>query len=410
MYRERTVANVLRPIFTVLMVFLLLYANYNCVVRYTVLNKSFWTDYVITEDFKEEFKDELHQQLSTEEQKDNFSDDLIDDLADYMIDELMNAIFDPDYKPDYDEYEEMFEESIEPELVKKGLNRAQIKECKDDLYDEDIVKVNETVEESFGNGFSASVSGMQANAFIQLTVVLIVIIVFEVVLILIHKNKFKPVRNLGIALTISQALATCGAALVLGFLSLAKYAIETGEELYGLLIIIFDNLTRAALIVTAIMGISLVISIVILVVFGILSGKKTKALNKKAAEERAANPSPYAYANNYNQYAQPYSDPNAAYNTYANQQYAQQTGPQVAPYTQQNPYQQQGVPIQQNPYTQQNYGQQAYQQPVQQNPYAQQNTQVPQGQNYGYNATNYGTSSSNNSDGSRRSDWDDELE
>ncbi|MBO7426049.1 MAG: hypothetical protein J6U23_10235 [Clostridiales bacterium] len=420
MLREKTVANVLRPIFTVLMVFLFIYGTYAASIYFTVLTPKFWSEKIFDKQLRKEFTEMV---MEDDNVKDNpykeELDGMSDTLVNFILDEIFDGLFEQDYEVDYDKYEEMFEEEIQPVLEEHGASKAEIKESKNDIYDSLNKSLNEELFPQFEETIGRSLYGSRINMMVQFISCFGIILVFTVVLILIHKNKFKPLRNLGIAMTIGQGLATALCFLIYGIFTLGMREVEIDSGVDELAKHLVNNILDVFFMLILIIGATFVLGIVLIIVFGILTGKKNKAYAKEnpPAFQAAVPASQY-----YNDYAQTLAN-QPLQNNYQpmQQQYTPQYGQQpmqqqYAPQYGQQPMQQQYAP---------QYGQQPqmqqpqYSQPVQQTytppvePVVGEQTPVYDPTlNDDLNATTYGEESSINetTSGSKIVDWDDELE
>lgn len=433
MLREKTVANVLRPIFTVLMVFLFIYGTYAACIYSTLLTPKFWSEKIFDKKLRKEFTEMV---MEDEKFKDNpYKEDIdgmSDTLVNFVLDEIFDGLFEQDYEVDYDKFEEMFEEEIQPVLEEHGASKAEIKESKNDIYDSLNKSLNEELFPQLEERLGGSLYASRMNIMIQFVSCFGLILVFTVVLVLIHKNKFKPLRNLGIAMTIGQGIATVICFLIYGVFSLGMRQIDTDGAVEEVAMHLFNNILDVFFTLVLIVGATFVLGIVLIIVFGILTGKKNKAYAKAnpPVPQTAVPSSQY-----YNDYAQTMVN-QPVQNNYQpmQQQYAPQYG--------QQPMQQQYVPQYGQQPMQQQYAPQYGQQPMQQQ-YAPQYGQQPQMQQPQYsqpvqqsytppvepvvseqtpvydptlsddlNATTYGEESSINetTSGSKIMDWDDELE
>ena len=361
MLKERTVANVLRPIFAVLMVFLFIYTTTCFVIRGTFLSKSFWRDVVFGENVRKELYVLIENEIKENGDDYEGMEEGINELAMFMLDESLNTVFEKDYKVDYDRFEEIYEDYFQSYLQDEGASRNEIKELKGDLYDK-VVEAVDDIRESIGDGVNGAILTAQLEIVYYGTFGLIFIVAFEVVLFVIHRNKFKPIRTLGISMTISEGLCFLGY-LIIGLIFVAAFQAaskaENEEGYEDLVTALVGNLSKGIFIICLITGILLIIGIVLIVVGCILTGKK----NKKYAEEHPelAKPVQQPMKQVAMQY-QPVYQPQLQQQGY--QPMYQQQPQQYQPQYQQpmQPQYQQGY---QQPMMQQQY-QQGYQQPMQQ--------------------------------------------
>ena len=399
MLREKTVANVLRPIFAVLMVFLFIYGTLTASVYFTLLNPKFWSERIFDKKVREEFRELV---MTDEKIKDNpYVDDLedmSDTLVNFVLDEMIQGVFEQDYEVNYDDFEEMFEDEIQPVLEKHGASKAEIKEAKNDLYDSFNKTLNEQIFPQMEETFGKSLYSSRISVMYQFFSAVGLILIFTVVLVLIHKNKFKPFRALGISMMIGQGLGTLGYFIIYGILVLGLRQFDPDGKTDEVFIDFFGNIMDVFLMLIFIVGATFVLGIVMTVVFGILTGAKNKSYAAKNPQGNMSQAAPVRTSQFYDEYARNIVN-EPLQNNY--QQYAQPVQPYVPQY-QQPQYQQ---PQYAQP------AQQTYTQPVE--PVV--SSQVPvqnQTMTDDLNATTYGveSSSSETTTGSKIMDWDDELE
>ncbi len=366
MLKERTVANVLRPIFAVLMVFIFMYSTTCFILRGTIVSKVFWRDVVLGDNVMDELHDAIQVELKKNGTDYKGLEDAADELAVYMLDECLNSIFEEDYQVDYDGFEEIYEEYFIPYLEKEGADRNQIKELKGDLYDQVGDEVA-ALRDEFGNDINHLVIRTQRELVYYGSVGLAVVVIFEVVLFLIHRNKFKPIRALGISMTISEGLCFLGY-LILGLLFVAIMQANIEGDAENLLKAIVGNFSKGVFIICACTFALLLVGITLIIVGSVLTGKK----NRKYADEHPELTKNMFIVNNA---SQPYSQTVTQYNPNGYQTMQQQYQQGYQPMQPQ--YQQGYQPLQQQ--YQQGYQpmQQQYQ-PVQ--PQYQQQQQVSLGQ------------------------------
>lgn len=321
MFKERMAIKVMLPIFTVLTVFALMSANFYGFMKYMLLNADYWIDQLVSDYVIDAVYDDLIGELEYEISLPNDSDmdtdefmrELFDkDFVKFFAKEIYEAGFtgDTDFDEDYlydwiDDKEDLFEEA--------GLSKSEIKELKKELpgvIEDTLEESEEELKEEIEDVFSEirETVGLQLDVYFYGS--LIAIVVMLVVLLIVAKNKYLPIRNFGISLVCGEASCLAIVGLFDFIFQMALKEVEDFEDVvYHLLRSVFNS-------AYLVLGIGLVIGIVLLVVFAILSKKYVNAKNAEYAEEHVGEGMGYGNAANYGAYTY---DPNVTYgNPYGN--------------------------------------------------------------------------------------------
>lgn len=294
----------------------------NCIVlQNTVLNKDFWRKTVKSEEIQEVVKDELNSyvkdylisqtvtvpgaediDVSLEDAYNlETGDEFTDQLIDYTLDELLDMVLEGDTSLDEDRFNEIFDEYGEDffdELEQSGVSKEEFLQNKDELFDQ-LNSTMEEVEEATKETDTfemIDIKSYQKQNTVTMIITGILNLIMIVVLIIIHKNKFKPVRATGIAITVTEVISLIGWLMIWGFFQATRTAVdpEIGGELVEMLL---KAAIKSIQQVMGIVGIACGIGIVLIIAGCVGAGIVTSALKKKAANNPVvAAPVQYQYA------------------------------------------------------------------------------------------------------------------
>ena len=225
--KESTTANVLRIIFSVLMVFTLGICTTAAMLRLTVLNPDKWEKLFYEEDFKEGFKEDLGYNEENFYMETGFrikDDDFYDGIYNFVIPEMFEVIKTGEHDIDDDRFDEFWEDTLEEVLEDElDLSSSEMKDAKRTLYNDLQESLDEAAEDLEDEEAFQLIFQFQKSCVATAVVCFILTAAMFVPLLLIHKNKFVPLRALGLVTLISQALNAVG---FTGFWALIGMAIE----------------------------------------------------------------------------------------------------------------------------------------------------------------------------------------
>ena len=305
--KESGVATGLRITFAILMVFTVGIFT-NCIVLHnTVLNKTFWKKTIKSDEIQEVMKEQLtdmvreyvisytptvpggdgeNVNMSLEELYNlETGDEFTDEMIDYTLDEIMDMFLEGDTTLDEERFDELFdqyEERYADQLEESGVSMEEIRQSKEQLFNQlnqsmkEMEKANEETE--ILEIINMDEYKKQNNITMIVTGVLNVIMI--VVLIILHKNKFKPVRATGIAVTVTEVMSLIGWAIVFGVFKATGSAVTEGGELFEMLIKAALNSIKQ---VMGIFGIAAGIGVALIILGCVGAGIVTSSLKKKAA-------------------------------------------------------------------------------------------------------------------------------
>ena len=295
----------------------------NCVVMHnTIYNQRFWKKTLMSEDIKEALRDELTRelkeyvvansnpipgtdtQISLQDVYDlETGDEFADELIDYTMDEILEMMLTGDVEIDEDRFDDIFDEYGEDffdELEESGVqvDREGFLEAKDQLFDELNDSMEEIQEEKEDQEVFEylNVDRYKRQNLVTMIITGVFNLIMLVVLIVIHKNKFRPIRAVGIAGTVTEITSLIGWVMIWGIFKAAGSAMESDEEIFMLLL---KAALNSILKVVAIFGIASAIAVVLIIIGCVGAGIVNSAYRKKnpgAGQMAYAAPVPMASA------------------------------------------------------------------------------------------------------------------
>ena len=237
--QESDTANTLRVVFAVIS-FFTIGIFVNCAaLGMTFLNSQFWRGAFVNVDMRELIREELDISAKDFINVDSIDisiagDEMSGEFIDLVLDEVMDIFLDGDTKIDRDRFDEFFDKNEgvifkgtnpPPEVIEKAKNELidmfedKLKEYKKEFRSSDTYEVIHVFDE----WKSGNITAMIITGVITLLMV--------VSLVLIHKNKFRPMRSMGIALTVIQACNTVLWLLIYLLFNLLMNAAKKEQEL-----------------------------------------------------------------------------------------------------------------------------------------------------------------------------------
>ena len=213
--KESTTANVLRILFTVGMVITLGICTIFGAMGVSLFNLNVWENFFYEKKVKESCLEELDFEMDIEELNYEYNidfdaEDYADACYEFIIPEFFEVLKEGDTELDDDKYDEFFDENIGEVLDDLDVPKSQIKEYKKDFRNSIEDRMEGIYDDMTEDDTIQTIFGFQDTCYVTAAVCLIISAVMFGVLIPLHKNKFTPVRNLGLAMIISQGLNALG--------------------------------------------------------------------------------------------------------------------------------------------------------------------------------------------------------
>lgn len=287
MFRERLVAKIFLPIFTVFMVFSIFIFGIFSYLRLVVVDVDFLKDSVINnsqiDDVYDEIVDDILENsfyedygLEYSEAERVFKEFFDKEFVSFVLDETMDALINGDTEID-EEYIDDWIDDNEDILEELGLDRHEIVELKEHVTEVLEVVVEDSAEEQVDLfGELEESLGMSVVNFTN-TVMLysgVVTLVMLGLLFLMCRNKFAPIRNFGISLTVADSLLIVMVIVVWMVFQEIAYGDSIGEFAFA----IFENYFNVAIIP---LGSCLVLGILLIVLGAILGSRYVKYKNSE---------------------------------------------------------------------------------------------------------------------------------
>lgn len=301
--KESGTATGLRITFAIIMVITVGIFT-NCIIlQSTVYSDKFWEKTVKAENIEEAIKDELTEQVrqyvvSTSPQvpgtdghyslEDVYNletgDEFTDELVDYVLDEMLDAFLKGDTELDEERFDEIFNEHGE-EFLKRmkenGVSQEEFLEAKSQLFSE-LNKTMEQVDTSMDEAHFSDVINVNKNKVKNITTMIItgvLNVIMIVVLIILHKNKFRPVRAVGIAVTVTEVVSLIGWTILWSIFKVTDSAVgnQGGEIVTMILKAALKSIGK----VIGILGIASAIGIILIIGGCIGVGALNSSFRKK---------------------------------------------------------------------------------------------------------------------------------
>ena len=210
---ERGAANALRIFFGILMFFTVA-VFLNCIVIHsTLLNNTFWKETLLGEDLRQTVKEEISDKITGvagDSEAVRKGIEAADDIVDYALDEFAGIIVDGNTKIDPEGLDKFIDKYGDDISKVTGVSKKDMKDAKDDAYDQ-INDVLGEVSKSTGDGKRLvpeliDVEGYKKANNTAMILSAVATLLMMTVLLIIHRNRFRPVRTFGIV-TASAAVA-----------------------------------------------------------------------------------------------------------------------------------------------------------------------------------------------------------
>ncbi|MCR5593743.1 MAG: hypothetical protein K6F79_08380 [Saccharofermentans sp.] len=282
---ESTTATVLRVIFAIIASFAILILTNCLLLKASFLNNHFWKDLIKDEKtidlIREEIDSEFEDTFRFEGFDPGTSEQMRDDFIDLIIDDVVDGMIEGDTKIDEDRYYEFLDEYEDVIFGDMNLSSSQIKELKEEYIDEFQTSLDELVDDAEKGGqlevFSDFEEASRINDII-IVVCSLVLIAIIVVLMLIHINKYRPVRALGIAMTVAESLNL----LMWGFFFITvSYVKEKAKGEDHVTQVLVDIIGTKVNMLTFMVFLSLIAGIVVIIIGSIGASRTNETLSEE---------------------------------------------------------------------------------------------------------------------------------
>ena len=281
--RESGIASGLRIAFAIVATFLVMGFTTSFALWATVLNNHFWHDLMLSDDAMEILTDSLDVSLEEFILDSNPNahldlddeDEITEALVTVVMQDYIELVLDGDRDVDEDRFDEFFDEYGD-ELMEAfdgqyASERQLREECKDSFQEKLDEYYDQLQDEDYYEMFK-NYNDWVRNNIINMAVTGILIVIGMVVLLIIHKNKFRPVRAFGISVTVAETLNL----LFWGFIALMmNMVIEEESDGTAIVELISDFLTKSMSKIIICILFALILGIVMIVVGAIGAKNKT---------------------------------------------------------------------------------------------------------------------------------------
>ena len=234
---ESGAATALRITFAIIAFFTIgLFIN-TVALGITIFSGDFWHDAITNDEVKEALKDEANINVRDLLKVDSIDltiagEEMTDEFIDIVLDEMLDLYLNNDAKVDKDRVYQLFDDY--EGVIFRGYNPPEsvIERAKEETYEMFQDKIKEAKRDLKNSDTYEALciyDDLKAGNTTCMIICGIATLVMVIVLILIHKNKFRPMRAFGISMTVAQSCNLILWFLIYILFSAAK-AHAKGEE------------------------------------------------------------------------------------------------------------------------------------------------------------------------------------
>ena len=275
MKKDSTGVVVARVFITIFLTVTLGLASIGVALRATFFDTKSWRTLLTSDEFIDILMEDAEIEEITEDPilKDELDKDFFTDYAHFCVNELMDVIESGDTEIDEEALDDLYDEYLE-DLFYEYATPAERAQFKDEFYDVVCDSVEEAADGLEESGFFEFKESFNKGFAVYMGITVILSAVFIVVMFVISKDKFAPVRNTGIALVVCEVLNGIGIAGIGGLLTIAFNEVDE-KELGKLFANYVSKQTGIALLI---LGVLLVFG-VFLIVFSAISKKNAARIS-----------------------------------------------------------------------------------------------------------------------------------
>ena len=281
---ESSVATGLRITFAIIGAILIMICTTCLALRITILNDHFWFDFVKSDEFRDLAREEMGLDMGTLTARrgsnvriDFSDDDAADEFFDIVFEDVIDFMLEGDTEVDEDKYEDFFDEYEDEIFGDQNLTSAQKREEVQGFID-DLQDMFDNYEDEEFFGALEAYNEAARRVLITTIVTGVIIAIMFVVLIVIHNNKFRPVRAMGIATASAGFLNSLGSLFMLAVFKVAIEEASDGEEVVEIFI---DRLADYSMSFVIVMLATLAIGVAMIIIGCVGAGN----YNKRMLEE-----------------------------------------------------------------------------------------------------------------------------
>ncbi|MBR6484613.1 MAG: hypothetical protein IKT14_06295 [Clostridiales bacterium] len=208
--KEKVYVDVLRIVFTILLIPLFFVFTGSLIVKSTVYNPAYWrrtifsrevVDYLIEDIMDDEDSVSVFRDLDLNRKE---AEEMVSEYVDIMLDEVFEVLTTGDTDFDRDRLDDFIDEYVLEPMEDQGMTDLEIEDEKQELYDfmdETLEGLEDDLDEM---GYFEGMDKAIRNLNITLIFEGVIIAGICISMIVLHKIKFRATRGIGIALAVSQ--------------------------------------------------------------------------------------------------------------------------------------------------------------------------------------------------------------
>lgn len=270
--RESGVATGLRITFAIIGALCIMAGAACGALNATILNDNFWVNLVKSDAFTDYVMDEIGEENTTFDLGNTSITLSLDDkdakeaFVDLLMDDMLKIILNGKVDVDRDAYEEFFDEYEDELFDRMNLSSSEKREAVNAFLD-DLEDSLEDYCDEYKNSEAMdtlrSFKVVSSSCFVIAVVCAAMVIIFTIVLLVIHKNKFRPIRAMGIATATAGFLNFATALFFSAVFASARSELVGDDDMAKIL---FESLQGHFATIVLVMAAILVVGIVMIIV------------------------------------------------------------------------------------------------------------------------------------------------
>ncbi len=269
--RENAAATGLRITYAIIATVLIMIFTFNVAAWGTLGNKNFWHNFFSSEEVRDlaieeldlSFED-LFRSIDPNIDVDFDDDKITGDFVDLLLEDYVSIVMDGE-RFDEDKYRDFFDEYEEDLFGHTDLSNSEIRRLENEAVEgieEKLDEARDEFEHSDSYEFLGDYNKFVENNFICMCVTGALIVLGFIIILVIHRNKFRPVRALGIAMTVAQSIDLVIWGLLVLMIQMVMEESRNGEGIVDLMISKITGYSVAiilGIIITLVLGIVLIV-------------------------------------------------------------------------------------------------------------------------------------------------------
>ena len=283
--QENTAATVLRVIFAIIATFVFLVLTNSLLLKASIFRSNYWTDLLTSDETMELLKEEISHDFNDEFDFEGFdpgmSDQMSDEFFELVIQDIVDGMVTGDTTIDKDEYMDFLDEYEDIIFADLNIPSSEIDNAKEEYIDE------------FSDAFDRMFSDMEDEDGLEvfeqikdagkindkiIIVCTFALVLMLIILLVIHRNKFRPIRAMGIAMIVAESINV----LIWGLILLIVYYFNEMAQEEDAIIQVFVNYFSKG---TYILAFTVLLSLIAAIVITVIGSTGASRIDEQLMEE-----------------------------------------------------------------------------------------------------------------------------